>query len=181
MKQYLLKLAKDAIQEELTGKKLIDEAAWVEKYPELAREGAAFVTLQKDDALRGCIGSLVRYRPLIKDIIANAKSAAFRDPRFSPLSAKEFEKLSVEVSILSSPEKLDYHDRQDLRKKLRKGIDGVILRLGEKQATFLPQVWEQLPEFDAFFAHLCQKAGLGVECIEQHPEIYTYQVEKIKE
>jgi AmmeMemoRadiSam system protein A len=181
MKRYLLKLAKDAILEELSGKKLIDKGAWVEAYPELAKEGAAFVTLKKEEALRGCIGSLVAHRPLIDDIIANAKSAAFRDPRFSSLSADELQNLSIEVSILSHPKKLPYHDIEDLRQKLRKGVDGVILKMGTKEATFLPQVWEQLPQFDAFFAHLCQKAGFDIECIKKHPEIYTYQVEKIKE
>ncbi len=181
MKIYLLKLARDAIKEKLTGQKLIDKDAWVKKYPELSKEGAVFVTLEESSALRGCIGSLVAHRPLIDDIIANAKAAAFSDPRFQPLRAEEFAKLSIEVSLLSKPEPLDYHDSVDLKQKLRPNIDGVILKLHGHQATFLPQVWEQLPDFEQFFMHLCQKAGLQLNCLEAHPQIYTYQAEKIKE
>lgn len=181
MKIYLLKLARDAIKEEFGTEKLIDRSAWIHAYPELAKEGASFVTLEEHGHLRGCIGSLIAHRPLVDDIISNAKAAAFRDPRFSPLRADELEKLSVEVSLLTNPQKLDYHDSGDLAEKLRVGVDGVILKMGTKQATYLPQVWEQLPDFNAFFGSLCQKAGLDSGCLANHPEIYTYQVEKIKE
>ena len=180
MKTYLLKLAKEAILEELTQTKIIDREAWLKAYPQLAQKGAAFVTLEKREALRGCIGSLIAHRSLIDDIIANAKAAAFSDPRFPPLQEAELSDLSIEVSLLSEPKRCDYHDSADLQKKVRKGIDGVILKSGSYQATFLPQVWEQLPEFHLFFTHLCQKAGLRGDCLQAHPEIYTYQVEKIK-
>ena len=184
MKKYLIEIAKDAIKEELTGKRIIDREAVLKEHPELAEEGASFVTLDnldKEGQLRGCIGSLVAHRSLLEDIISNAKAAAFRDSRFNPLRASEFAALGVEVSLLTSPQKLDYYDSKDLRAKIRVGIDGIVLKLDGRQATFLPQVWEQLHDFDHFFLYLCQKAGLAGKCLELHPEIYTYQVEKIKE
>jgi len=181
MKKYLLEIARDAIKEELTGKKVLNEEALVKAHPELAKKWATFVTLEKDQRLRGCIGSLVSHRSLLEDIISNAKSAAFRDPRFDPLKEVEFDKLSVEVSLLTEPKKLEYKDKEDLRAKIKVGIDGIVLKADGRQATFLPQVWEQLGDFDQFFLHLCQKAALHGGCLELHPDIYTYQVEKIKE
>ena len=152
-------------------------------YPELKEFGNSFVTITKgdEDSLRGCIGSLEAYRPLYEDIILNARSAALNDPRFEALNEKEYNEIKVEVSILSKPKSLDYNDIEDLKKKIRPGIDGIVLKLENHQATFLPQVWEQLPSFDLFFAHLCQKAGLQINCLMYHPEIFTYQVEKYKE
>ena len=182
-KSYMIEIAKDAIKEELLKKKLIDRDKLLESYPKLAQKGAVFVTLQKRSSLRGCIGSLVAHRVLLDDLIENAKSAAFRDPRFPPLSLEEFESedFEVEVSILSSPSELEYSDILDLKSKIRVGVDGVILKQGANQATFLPQVWEQLRDFDSFFSHLCQKANLSPSCLKSNPKIYTYQVEKIKE
>ncbi len=131
--------------------------------------------------LRGCIGSIIAHRPLIDDLISNAQSAAFHDPRFSPLTESEFERIRIEVSLLTHPEAVAYKDREGLSKIIRPNIDGVILRLGNQQATFLPQVWEELTDFDDFFAHLGLKAGIGHDPLSFHPEIYTYQVEKHKE
>ncbi len=180
---YLIEIAKEAIAEELYKKPQIDRADLLHKYPDLAQQGAVFVTIQKRGNLRGCIGSLVAHRTLLDDLIANAKAAAFSDPRFPPLSVEEFESsdFALEVSVLSAPKRLEYKDVADLRAKIRPKIDGVILKAGSHQATFLPQVWEQLPQFDAFFAHLCQKAGLEPNCLDRHPEIYLYRVEKIEE
>ncbi len=183
MKKYLLEIARDAIKEELTGKKMIDEEALVKAHPELAKKWATFVTLRKgkDQNLRGCVGSLVSHRSLLEDVVSNAKSAAFRDSRFDPLKDKELKKLSVEVSLLTEPVRLEYKDIEDLRAKIRVGVDGVVLKHTGNQATFLPQVWEQLGDFDQFFLHLCQKAALHGSCLDSHPDIYIYQVEKIKE
>ncbi len=180
---YLIEIAKAAIAEELHKKPQIDRADLLRRHPDLGEQGAVFVTIQKRGNLRGCIGSLVAHRTLLDDLIANAKAAAFSDPRFPPLSVEEFESsdFALEVSVLSAPKRLDYKDIADLRTKIRPKIDGVILKAGSHQATFLPQVWEQLPQFDAFFAHLCQKAGLEPHCLDRHPEIYLYRVEKIKE
>jgi len=182
-RRYMIDIAKDAIKEELIGKKLIDKQDLLKKHPELANKGAVFVTIEKRGNLRGCIGSLVAHRTLIDDLVANAKSAAFSDPRFPPLTLEEFESsdFSLEVSVLSEPKELPYKDTADLKSKIRPNIDGVILKQGNHQATFLPQVWEQLPRFEDFFAHLCHKAGLEPNCLEGHPQIYTYEVQKIKE
>ncbi len=182
----LLELARLAIMEGLTGEKLIDRQVYLQKYPELAQKQAVFVTLNKKreagkPTLRGCIGSIIPTRSLIDDVIYNAKAAAFNDPRFPPLSADEFKDIQIEISLLSIPEKLEYMDAEDLKQKIIPGKHGVILRLAGKQATFLPQVWEDLPDFKTFFEHLCLKAGLPEKCLEYHPEIWTYTVKKIEE
>jgi AmmeMemoRadiSam system protein B/AmmeMemoRadiSam system protein A len=182
-KTYMVKIAKEAIKEVLLKKPLLDKVALLNSHPELARKGAVFVTLGQREKLRGCIGSLVAHRVLLEDIIHNAVSAAFHDSRFPPLSLEEFERedFTVEISLLSAPKSFPYKDIDDLKKRIRVGVDGVILKEGKHQATFLPQVWDNLPDFDDFFMHLCQKAGLKPHCLEKHPEILTYQVEKIDE
>jgi AmmeMemoRadiSam system protein A len=184
LKRVMLQIARAAIGEELTGKKELTEEV-KEKlkaaYPELAKPGAVFVTINERSSLRGCIGSLIPHRPLLDDLIDNAKAAAFGDPRFAPLRSEEFDLITIEISLLSEPKPLPYTDVHDLRKKICPRIDGVVLKLGDRQATFLPQVWEELPDFDQFFAHLCAKAGLPPNCLEYHPEIYIYQVEKWSE
>ena len=184
LKQTLLNIARIAIKEEFIGhRELNDEVKkrLVQMFPQLQKPGAVFVTINERNSLRGCIGSLVAYRPLIDDVIENAKAAAFGDPRFPPLSESEFDQITIEISVLSEPKPLDYKDVEDLKNKIRPGIDGVVLKLNGYQATFLPQVWEDLPDFDQFFAHLCMKAGLIPNCLEMHPQILTYQVEKFSE
>ncbi len=180
MDTILLKIAKQSIIDSLNGQNTIDKNALLEKFPELDEQRATFVTLNKNGNLRGCIGSLVAHRTLLEDIISNAKSAAFNDPRFKPLQAEEFNQIDVELSILSVPKLLKYDDVADLKSKVIIGEDGIILRLDGRQATFLPQVWEQLPTFEIFFEHLCKKAGLEGDCLQRHPEIYHYQAQKIK-
>jgi len=183
MGDIYLKLARAAIAQsigipyEINLEKILDE------YPSLKEFGSSFVTITKgkEKSLRGCIGSLEAYRPLYEDIILNARAAALHDPRFQALSELEYNDIKIEVSILSKPEILEYSDIDDLKNKIKPDIDGVVLKLDGKQATFLPQVWEQLPTFDLFFAHLCQKAGLETDCLKRHPEIYIYHVEKYSE
>jgi len=155
----------------------------LETYPWLRKKGAAFVTLNQRNSgqLRGCIGSLQAYRPLYEDIIANAQAAALRDPRFPPLRPEALEEVTIEVSILSEPKPLAYQDVEDLRRKIVPMRDGIVLRYGGYQATYLPQVWEQLPDFDAFFSSLCMKAGLPCDCLFQHPDIEVYHVESYQE
>lgn len=177
----LLKLARESIEEVLEAQNTIDRDALVAEHPLLAQNMATFVTLTIDGELRGCIGSLVAHRPLVDDIIHNAKAAAFQDPRFPPLTTSEYLHTAVEVSLLSIPEELEYSDTTDLKSKIRPGIDGVILSLGGRQATFLPQVWEQIPDFEQFFAHLGMKAGIGYDALTHHPQIFTYQVEKAQD
>lgn len=173
-------IAKNAIEDALNNKSTIDKQALLQTYPELSNPKATFVTLTLNGRLRGCIGSLVAHRALLEDLIHNAKAAAFDDPRFYPLSKEEFLHVKIEVSLLSTPEPLHYKDIEDLKSKICVGEDGVILQKKGRKATFLPQVWEQLPTFEHFFGQLCQKAGLEPSCLEAHPEVWTYRVQKVK-
>ena len=179
--KVMLKIVKEAIESVLY-KRSVDKGLYLSLYPELKQKSAVFVTINKRDSLRGCIGSLVAHRTLFDDLVENAISAGFKDPRFAPLSMQEYESgdLSIEVSVLSEPKPLVYSDVEELKSKIRVGVDGVILTLDGHRATFLPQVWEQLPEFELFFSHLCQKAGLEGECIQRHPNIEVYEVKKIR-
>lgn len=176
-----LQIARDAIQSHFEGR-IIDKNPLLKQYPKMSMNKATFVTLTLNGQLRGCIGSLIAHRPLIDDLISNAQSAAFHDPRFLPLTLEEFNHTHIEVSLLSEPKRLSYADEADLKSKIHVNEDGVILQLGDNhQATFLPQVWEELNDFESFFAHLGMKAGIGSDPLVYHPEIFTYQVEKIKE
>lgn len=176
----LIKIAKDAIQARLSGE-TIDTNTYRDMYPELKEKQATFVTLTRYGALRGCIGSLIAHRDLIDDLVSNAQAAAFEDPRFKPISDKEFQDTKIEVSLLSRPEQIVYSDASSLKQIIVPKVDGVILKLGNQQATFLPQVWEQLRDFDAFFSHLGMKAGIGDDPLMYHPEVYVYHVKKIEE
>ena len=178
-KKILLDIAAEAIKEEFAANATIDRHALLLSYPQLGKDGAVFVTLYKNGALRGCIGSIIAHRPLIDDLIHNAKAAAFSDPRFSPLKPEELDSIDIEISILTAPKRVEYLDIADLKRIIRPGIDGVIIKKGPYQATYLPSVWEQLPDFDSFFSTLCQKASMASNCIESHPQIYIYQAEKI--
>jgi AmmeMemoRadiSam system protein A len=129
--------------------------------PALTALGATFVTLTIDGRLRGCIGSLSATAPIVTSVRDNTLNAALRDPRFAPLSLPELAQVHIEVSVLSEPAALAYTDADDLLSKLRPGIDGVIVKKGAAGATFLPQVWQQLPRPEAFLDHLCMKAGLA--------------------
>jgi AmmeMemoRadiSam system protein B/AmmeMemoRadiSam system protein A len=141
-----------------------------------------FVTLTTKGQLRGCIGSLEAGESILTGVKRNAINAAFHDPRFSPLKADELDKVDIEISILSQPQPLKYSDSKDLLSKLRVKIDGVVLRKGSSSATFLPQVWEQLPQPKQFLSHLCLKAGLSADTWKNQPlEISTYQVQYFEE
>ena len=178
--KVLLEIAKKSIDEQLSNRKYINKEDLLQRYPFLNENRATFVTLNLNGNLRGCIGSLLPQRSLLDDLLSNAKAAAFDDPRFHTLSTKEFKTVEIEISILTIPIELIYEDTNDLKSKIRIGEDGVILKSGMHQATFLPQVWEQLPNFEEFFSHLCQKAGLEVQCLELNPDIYTYKALKVK-
>ena len=135
----------------------VNQAALPEK---LRQPGAAFVTLNRNGQLRGCIGSLEARRPLAEDVAENAFAAAFRDPRFPPLQANEQAGLSVHISVLGQPEPMQFDSEADLLRQLRPGKDGLILEDGHHRGTFLPSVWESLPRAEDFLRHLKQKAGL---------------------
>jgi len=126
----------------------------------LAAPGATFVTLRQGGDLRGCIGSVEAFRPLGTDVHANALAAAFRDPRFPPLALGEYAATAIEVSLLARSEPLAFGTEADALAQLRPGVDGVILECGRHRSTFLPQVWEQLPDAGAFLDALKRKAGL---------------------
>jgi len=183
MNDIVIALAKAAILVALNQPEDFDLENALKSYPVLEENGAAFVTINKEpnEQLRGCIGSLQAYRPLYKDIIMNAQAAALRDPRFRPLGVEELDQISIEVSILSEPQLLQYDDIDDLKRKVLPFEDGIVLKLDGRQATYLPQVWEQLPKFEDFFSSLCMKANLSGDCLSQHPQISTYRVKKYKE
>ena len=149
--------------------------------PFLADPGATFVTLKVEGELRGCVGSLVPRRPLGEDVRANAQAAAFDDPRFPPLDRAEFDALEVEVSVLSVAAPIVVASEGELHAQLRPGIDGVTLQWGVRRATFLPQVWESLPDAREFLGHLKRKAGLPLDFWSDELAISRYTVEKFTE
>lgn len=179
--KYLVETARKTIHRALFNPKeeCDQESLSSSKFQE--RRGT-FVTLTLNGALRGCIGHIIPQDALIEGVRVNAMNAAFRDPRFRPLSKTEFEKIRVEVSILTAPKPLPYNDADDLLVKLKPGTDGLIIRQGYHQATFLPQVWEQLPDKKDFLSHLCLKAGLARDAwIHDKLEVHTYQVQAFEE
>lgn len=172
----LLQLARSAIGRELGfAGDPDDSASW------LREPGATFVTLTRGGQLRGCMGSLEAYRTLAQDVQANACAAAFRDPRFPPLRRDEFGHTCVEVSLLSPLEPIPFRDEEDALSRLRPQVDGVVLEHGYRRGTFLPQVWEQLPEPEQFLAQLKRKAGLPPDFWDDRIRLYRYTVEKWKE
>lgn len=174
--QALLRIARNAIGEHF-GLAVTPVSAM----EELTTPGASFVTLTQGGKLRGCIGSLQPYRPLADDVAGNAIAAAFQDPRFAPLSAEELAHTRVEVSLLTVAEPIAFTDEADALTRLRPGIDGVILSCGERRSTFLPQVWESLPEARQFMAQLKLKAGLPADYWDGKIRLARYGVQKWKE
>lgn len=152
-----------------------------EKTPQVFNQhGACFVTLEKHENLRGCIGSIIAHRPLIEDLVKNAQNAAFSDPRFQPLREDEFEELSIDVSLLSEPEKMEFANEADLLSQIRPFIDGLIIKERGYQAVYLPSVWEQLPEKAMFLDSLKIKAGLLPKYFSSTFEAYRFTTEYIK-
>lgn len=180
-KQYLLKLARQAIsyylekgERKKVNEKEVDE--------DLKYKQGTFVTLMINDQLRGCIGHIMPIQELYKDVIDNAIGAAFEDPRFPALTKQEFDQVKIEISVLDLPKNLDYENAEDLIQKLEKDKPGVILKSGLSQATFLPQVWEDLKEPKEFLSHLSMKAGLDEQAWKEGDvEILVYGVEKFEE
>lgn len=177
----LLRLAREAIEAAVNNRPLppLDS---MQLTPALLEEGAAFVTLTEDGELRGCIGALEPYQPLVDDVREHAVAAASQDFRFYPLQPKEVPHIHIEISRLTQPKPLEYGSPEDLPRLLRPGIDGVILRDGLRRATFLPQVWEKLPDPEEFLAHLCAKMGTSEHAWrKKHLTVLTYQVEEFHE
>ncbi len=143
----------------------------------LDKPGASFVTLKKQGALRGCIGTLEAHRRLVDDVAANAFAAAFRDPRFDKLASEELDSLEIGISILGPREALVFDSQQALLDMLRPGVDGLVLHDGNARATFLPAVWESLPQPAAFLGQLKQKAGLPADYWSDTLEVWRYTTE----
>ncbi|HEY9267976.1 MAG TPA: AmmeMemoRadiSam system protein A [Methylotenera sp.] len=152
-----------------------------ENQPWLHDPGASFVTLTINQHLRGCIGSLEAHRPLLIDVKANAYAAAFRDPRFSPLTIAELDTTEIEISLLSPQHPLFFKDEADALAQLKPNIDGVVFKYGRYRSTFLPQVWGQLTDAKTFMAHLKHKAGLDPRFWNDDIELYRYTATKFKE
>lgn len=180
-KQTLLTLARRAIEAAVRHQPPppLDPSALT---PALLAEGASFVTLTKHGALRGCIGALEPYQPLAADVREHAAAAALEDYRFPNVSESELEEIKIEVSRLTVPVPLEYTGPEDLLSRLTPGRDGVILRDGFHRATFLPQVWEKIPDKAEFLANLCYKMGVPPDSWRRkHLEVLLYQVEEFHE
>ena len=179
--KYLLDVARRTIEQRLFDRKGPKKSD--ADFPAIFNEHrGTFVTLTIQGGLRGCIGHITPQETLLEGIKANAINAAFRDPRFRPLNRNEWKNVKIEISILTDPKPLSYIGTNDLLKKLRPDVDGVILKKGYHQSTFLPQVWEQLPKKEEFLTHLCHKAGLdGDEWKKGGLEVSTYQVQAFEE
>lgn len=150
-------------------------------HPELKTKKASFVTLEKNNNLRGCIGSIEAYQPLVKDIVDNAYNAAFRDPRFEPLNVNDLNlNLTLSISILSEPQKMEVKNENDLLNQLIPFKDGLILKDAPHSSTFLPVVWESLPDKKDFILQLKLKAGLPVNYWSENLKFYRYFTETIK-
>lgn len=173
----LLRLARGAIAARLG----LEHSVQGQSPNALAEPGATFVTLTQSGRLRGCIGSLQAHRPLAEDVRENAMAAAFRDARFSPLRREEFAQTQVEVSLLSAPQPMQFDDEAHALAQIRPGVDGVILAHADRRATFLPQVWDSLPDPRRFLAELKHKAGLPADFWSEQLILARYQVTKWRE
>lgn len=180
-KNFLLTLARTKLESAFTNI-TFQEPNIKNLDPILKEPKAVFITLTKNSNLRGCIGTLTPIYPLYKAIIHGVISAAFEDPRFEPLKEDELKYIKIEISILTHPQALNYQDVNDLLSQLRPHVDGVILRYDKYSATFLPQVWDKLPNKEQFLSHLCLKAGLLQDTWKTNKcNIETYQVISFEE
>lgn len=179
--QALLRLAREALECGVRGDKLppLDKDSLS---THLREAGASFVTITMHGELRGCIGALEAHQPLAEDVRAHAIAAALEDPRFPPVREDELSRIQIEVSRLTRPIPLEYRDAADLLSKLRPHVDGVILRDGLRRATFLPQVWEKIPDPADFLSNLCYKMGVREDAWRtRHLDVSIYQVEEFQE
>jgi AmmeMemoRadiSam system protein A len=183
--QILVRLARQILLAQLGGQPDLRESEAMEaalREDCFKESRGTFVCLKIDNQLRGCIGNLTGDGPLAEAVRQNVLGAAFRDPRFMPLAPEEFPLVQIEVSVLTEPWPLAYRDSTDLIAKIRPGVDGVIIRRGLASATFLPQVWEQLPQPEIFLSNLCRKAGLpSEEWRHSLLDVRTYQVQYFTE
>jgi AmmeMemoRadiSam system protein A len=180
-REQLLRLARLALEEGLRRGQLshLDLAALP---PQLRQDGVAFVTLTVGGQLRGCIGGLEAVQPLAEDVRQHALAAGTCDYRFPPVQPEELPEILIEISRLTSPQSLEYECPEDLLAALHPGVDGVVLVDGYRRATFLPQVWEKIPEPDRFLSLLCQKLGASPNLWQQKKlTVLIYRVEEFHE
>ena len=177
--QLLLKLAYDSIDHGLATQQAL-KVRLTDFPPQLSNIRACFVTIEKNGQLRGCIGSLKAHQALVKDVAQNAFKAAFNDPRFPPLSSKERDQIDCHISVLSEPQVFPVTSEENLLTTIRPGIDGLILQEAAYSATFLPSVWESLPQPKEFLAHLKQKAGLPANYWSDSMRFWRYQSHMIE-
>jgi AmmeMemoRadiSam system protein A len=177
----LLRIAREALESAVKINPLLEiDLALLP--PTLQELGASFVTLTIDDRLRGCIGTLEAYQPLAIDVQEHAVAAALQDPRFPTVQPPELPHIQIEVSALTPKVPLHYEDPQDLINQLKPNVDGVVLQDGFRKATFLPQVWKQLPTTHEFLSHLCLKMGAPANLWQRKPlKVFTYQVQEFHE
>lgn len=180
-KKTLLLLARQALTTAVNGEVL--EPLNLDDLPQRLRvPGASFVTLTRDGLLRGCIGTLKKQLPLADDVRQHAVAAALNDYRFPPVKPEEVDEIEIEVSVLTTPQPLEYKQPDELPELLRPGIDGVIVTHGNNRGTFLPQVWDKVPDTETFLDMLCEKAFLPHDTWRQgHLKFLTYQVESFHE
>lgn len=180
-KQKLLQIARETLLREICGE--LVPALDIATLPENLRQpGATFVTLTRKGELRGCVGALEAYQSLAEDVSEHALAAATQDYRFPPVSPYEVPELEIEISRLTPPQPLDYQNPAELADKLHPPTDGVILMDGIRRATFLPQVWEKLPDPDEFLGHLCMKMGAPGDLWRYKKlKVFIYQVEEFRE
>jgi AmmeMemoRadiSam system protein A len=174
--KILLPIARAAIARALGVPLSADESA-----PWLSESGACFVTLTQKNELRGCIGTLRAHRSLLDDVKSNAVAAALCDPRFTPLRAEELDMTTIEISLLSPIRAMDIRNEADALSQLRAGIDGIVFEYMQRGSTFLPQVWEQLPQPREFLAQLKRKAGLPGDFWAEGIRLSRYTVTKWRE
>jgi hypothetical protein len=180
-KDFLLSLARQTIVNAVNHQPL---PTWgdTDLTDSLRQNGASFVTLTLNSQLRGCIGSLEAYQSLVEDVRDHARQAALEDYRFPPVTSAEISKLHIEISRLTPSSPLTYQKPEDLPGLLKPNVDGVILKDGFRRATFLPQVWEQLPETEDFLSHLCTKMGAASDLWKRKVlEVSIYHVEEFEE
>jgi AmmeMemoRadiSam system protein A len=177
--QSLLSLAKNALIQRIQNHQIQIEAPQPQD-PKLVQPGAVFITLNKNEQLRGCIGTLLPHRPLYLDTVHNAIASALSDPRFPPVQANELEQLTLSISVLTPAEVMSFTDESNLKSKIHPGIDGLILEESGHRGTFLPSVWEQLPDVEQFWAHLKVKAGLPANYWSNTLKVSRYTTEYYK-
>jgi AmmeMemoRadiSam system protein A len=180
-KSLLLSLARKTIQKAVNHQPL---PTWDnnELSADLVRKEASFVTLTMSGELRGCIGSLEAYQSLVEDVRDHARQAALEDYRFPPVTVGEIPKLHIEISRLTVPVPLKYENPADLPELIQPGVDGVILKDGFRRSTFLPQVWQQLPDAKEFLSHLCVKMGASADLWQKKVlDVAIYHVEEFEE